>query len=417
MMARLPFAALLAANALSLIGSVMTFIAIPWFVLETTGSATKTGLAGAVTAGTFTIAGILGGTLVDRLGFKRASVLADVLSAACIAAIPLLDAAIDLQFWQLLILLALAVLTDMPGVTARESLLPDVAGQAEIALERANGVFHAIPRFAQLVGPVVAGLLIAAIGAENVLWIDACTFVGSAMIVVLAVPIARHEREGDKSESPGRYVTNLREGLSFLHQDRLLFAMTMTSALGNMIGTSLAAVILPVYVRETSGNPLAFGILISAYGIGALAGALVFGAFGARLDRRRVFVASWLANGASIAVVALQPGLTVSTAAMLVWGISSGPLLPLTFTIAQERTPERLRGRVFGARAALANGASPLGVLIAGPLLDLVSVGATLLLFSALSLPVIAYVMVSNTFRQMSLPSQPSEGKEQTPFP
>src|SRR5690242_19408119 len=98
---RLPLAALFSANLISQTGSMLTFVAIPWFVLQTTGSATKAGLTGFFEALPYFAAGFFGGAVVDRLGFKRTSVLADLANGATVAAVPLLYFTIGLSFWQL----------------------------------------------------------------------------------------------------------------------------------------------------------------------------------------------------------------------------------------------------------------------------------------------------------------------------
>src|SRR5947208_7768206 len=116
---RIPILGLLAANTISQIGSALTFIAVPWFVLETTGSAAKTGLTGVFEALPFIIAGIFGGALVDRLGFKRTSILADLTSGLTLALIPLLYHTVGLAFCQLLALSFLSNLFYTPGSTAR----------------------------------------------------------------------------------------------------------------------------------------------------------------------------------------------------------------------------------------------------------------------------------------------------------
>src|SRR6476620_7677977 len=101
---RRPILGLLTANAISQVGSALTVIAIPWFVLQTTGSAAKTGLTGFFVALPFLITGIFGGTVVDRLGYKRSSVIADSVSGIGIALVPLLYYTVGLAFWQLLAL-------------------------------------------------------------------------------------------------------------------------------------------------------------------------------------------------------------------------------------------------------------------------------------------------------------------------
>ena len=169
-------------------GSTLTLIAVPWFVLQTTGSAAKTGLTGVFSALPFIVAGIFGGALVDRVGFKRMSVIGDITSGLTIALIPLLYHTVGLAFWQLLALTFLGNLFDTPGNTGRQSLVPDLAAMAGMRLERANAFVQSVPRVATLFGPPIAGVLIALIGASNVLWLDAATFAASALLIGAFVP-------------------------------------------------------------------------------------------------------------------------------------------------------------------------------------------------------------------------------------
>src|SRR5688500_14273875 len=100
---RMPLHALLAANAVSGVGDKLAALAIPWLVLETTGSAAQTGLVGVVTVGSLIVSAFFSGILVDRIGFKKTSIISDVLSGVTVACIPLLHNTIGLAFWQLLL--------------------------------------------------------------------------------------------------------------------------------------------------------------------------------------------------------------------------------------------------------------------------------------------------------------------------
>ena len=180
---RLPLFALLAANAVSMVGNVLATVAIPWFVLETSGSAAKTGLVGFFTILPVVLAGLLGGELIDRLGYRRTSILADLASGASVALIPLLHATLGLQFWNLIILVFLGALLDAPGGTARSALVPDLAAQAGMPIERASSAAQVIERGSRLVGAPLAGVLIGVMGTANVLWLDAVSFLVSAPLV------------------------------------------------------------------------------------------------------------------------------------------------------------------------------------------------------------------------------------------
>ncbi|MDQ3547406.1 MAG: MFS transporter, partial [Chloroflexota bacterium] len=109
---RVPIYTLLLASAISNVGNMLTMIALPWFVLETTGSAAMTGLVGFFVALPNFVAGIFGGTLVDRLGYKRVSIIADLVSGFGVLMVPLLYITTGIAFWQLLTFVFIGALLD-----------------------------------------------------------------------------------------------------------------------------------------------------------------------------------------------------------------------------------------------------------------------------------------------------------------
>jgi predicted MFS family arabinose efflux permease len=153
---RTPIFALFGANAVSQVGNMMIMVAVPWFVLETTGSAAKVGLTAAAVGVGAVVPAVLGGPLVDRLGFRRASVLTDLASAATVAAIPLLYLAGALAFWQLLVLVFVLSSLNSNGDSARFALVPALARRATMPIERANAADRAIVRLGAVVGATFA---------------------------------------------------------------------------------------------------------------------------------------------------------------------------------------------------------------------------------------------------------------------
>ena len=172
---RRPLYSLFTAAGISQTGNAMTIVAGPWFVLQTTGSAAKTGLVGAAFA-LGLLMPILGGPLVDRLGFRRGSVVADLVSGATVALIPALHLAGVLAYWQIVVLVFILTSVNSQGDTARLALVPALARLADLPFKRANARDRAIIRLGSVVGPFLAGALIAGIGAVNVLFVDAGTF-------------------------------------------------------------------------------------------------------------------------------------------------------------------------------------------------------------------------------------------------
>ena len=359
---RTPVVALLAANAVSMIGNVLAALAIPWFVLETTGSAARTGLVGFATVLPTVLAAFFGGALVDRIGHRRTSIVADLLSGVTVALVPLLHQTVGLAFWQLLVLVFLGALFDAPGATARTALFPDIVVASGLRPERANAAYQTVQRLSQLLGPLGAGVLIAGLGASNVLLVDAATFAVSAGLVAVAVPT---ETVPDTARR-GRYWDEIRDGLRFLGRDRLVRALVVVIATTNLLDAALSAVVMPVYAREAFGSAQALGLIYGSFGAGAVAGSLLFGAIGHRLPRRSTFLLSFIALGLPLWVLVAMPSLAVVVASRAVAGVLAAPINPILMTVVQERVPAELRGRVFGTLTAGVLSAAPLGVLVAG---------------------------------------------------
>jgi MFS family permease len=426
---RRPIFSLLGAEAVSQVGNSMTVMAAAWFVLETTGSAAKVGFVSAALGVGAVVPAVLGGPLVDRLGFRRASVLADVASAATVAAVPLLYLAGVLAFWHLVVLAFLLSSLNAQGDTARYALIPALARRAAMPMERANAADRAIGRTGQLVGPPVAGVLIALIGAANVLFVDAATFSISAAVVAVGVSAvatgsARVEPEGKRGylsdlahgvpdaarsdakteagEDKRGYFSELVEGLRFVRSNRLLLSMILIATVGNFIDIPLISVVLPVYAKTFFGSPESLGVLLGSFGAGALGGTLLFGAVGRNWPRRLSFLACYVTGPLIIfGALVTTPPLGVLAAAAAAGGLMFGPINPLYTTVIQEKTPPRMLGRTFGALIALALAGIPLGSALAGSVVEAAGIVPTIVGMGAIYLAVTLGMFLNPALRQM----------------
>jgi MFS family permease len=357
-----PLLGLLGANAISISGNVLTLLAIPWFVLQTTHSATRTGITAGMETLPIVLSAAFSGTIADRVGLRLTSIGSDLTSALTVAAIPLLRATVGLQFWQLLLLVFCRGLFTTPGETARSALLPDLVEPAGTTLERAMSGYDAVSRGARMVGAPVAGVLIAAIGAPNLLLVDAATFLASATIVATLVPRPPH-----KEREPTRYLADFRAGLRCLNRDPTIRAVTVICLCTNMLDAGMGAVLLPVHASRVLHSPQAYGLIVGTMGGAALAGALAFGAWGARLPRRRTFLVAYVLCGLPrFASLALHAPLAVIVVVGAVAGFASGSLNPIMDTALLERIPAEMRARVWGVVYAGCAAAMPLGAVVAG---------------------------------------------------
>jgi len=406
-MRRTPILALLGANAVSETGNVLAFVAIPWFVLQTTGSAARTGLTGGAFLLAAVVAGVVGGPVVDRIGFKRMSVVADLAGALTVASIPLLYHTIGLAFWQLLVLVFLGGFLDAPGHTARQSLVPDLAERARMRIERANSAFQGIQFASFLVGPPLAGLFIAVFTPSNVLWIDAATFIVSAVLVAALVPSAARRRSGTTAAGAlraGRYLAELAEGLAFIRRDRLIYWMFGIGVVSNFFVVPLFAVVLPVYAEQTYGSAVDLGLMLGGFGGGALAGTVSYGAVGYLLPRRATLVSAIVLMGLPFWVLVATPSLGVTIGAVFVSGLTLGVPNPLTYSVLQQRTPPQMLGRVLGAGVSLSMVAVPIGMVLCGYALEIAGLRPTLAGISACYLAVGLISFLSPALRELDKP-------------
>jgi predicted MFS family arabinose efflux permease len=330
---RVPILALLSANAVSMSGNAMANVAIPWFVLETTGSAAKTGITFAVIGLSNVLAAFFGGPIVDRLGYKRCSVITDIGSGVAVALVPLLYSTVGLEFWLLLVLVFLGGFIDVPGATARQSMLPGLADGARMPRERANSTYVAVWRVSDFLGPPLGGVLVALIGATGVLWINASTFAVSAAAIMVGVPTLGRGSAPQSQVGLRGYLAQLREGVGFISRERVVRTITAGAVAFNFLASPLLTVVVAVYAQRNYGEASSLGFMLGAFAGGVLLSSLLFGIFGHRLPRRTIFSLAVVAQWLPVWVLVFSPPLWASVAALAIAGLANGPVDPLIFTL------------------------------------------------------------------------------------
>ncbi len=358
-----PLNALFIANIVALIGKQLSLIALPWFVLTTTGSAERTALVGFVIFLPGLVVGIFGGALIDRLGFRWVAVAANLVSGSGILMIPVFYHTVGLPFWLLLVFVFVGSLLEVPAITAGRSMVPELAALAGRPLERINALFESSQNLALLVGTPAAGLLVAWMGASNVLWLDAAASVSGAIILVAAVPGSVFAPPVAATRS---YLSDVLTGLRFIRRDELLWPMVIALALSNAISSSVVGLVLPVYIRKEFGSAASLGLVIAAIGAGAFLGATLYGFLAGRVSRSLIWCGAYLIIPIEFWVFTVSPPIGLLVAAFVVAGLVMGPINPLMVTIRHERSPTEIRGRVFSTYSAVAGAAAPLGILLAG---------------------------------------------------
>ncbi|MGN9811860.1 MFS transporter [Micromonospora sp. BQ11] len=362
---RTPLLLLEGATLLSGAGNGVATVALPWLVLERTGSATAAGVVAAATALPLLLSSLFAGTVVDLIGRRRTALVSDALSAVSVALIPVVDSLLGLNLGLIVLLAVVGAVFDPAGLTARETLLPAAAQSAGWRIEQANGVHKAVWGLAFLLGPGVGGLLIAVVGASSTLWVTAAGFA----LAVLLIAAVRLPGAGRPEKPPAGLWQGTVEGLRFVWRDPLLRAIALIMMVLVALYLPVEGVVLPTWFVEQD-QPARLGAILMTMSIGTVVGALASSVAGRLIRRRTLLAVALVVTGAALLGLAFLPPYPAMIAIAALVGIAYGPVGPLSNYAMQTRTPEHLRGRVVGVMTSFAYAAGPAGYLLAGPLVE-----------------------------------------------
>ena len=391
----LPVVLLEAANLVSGLGNAVVMLAFPWLVLEATGSAAAAGAVAAISALPGLVAAPLTGWLVDRLGRRRVSVGADVLSALSVAAVPITAMTIGLSYGAILVIAVIGAVFDPAGYSARRALIPDASKAAGMDTDRLNGIHEGVFLVGWTLGPVLAAFLIAEVGPENTFWLPCVLFIVAAVLVAaMRVRDAGQEAKAE-AKAAGEHdsgVRSLVRGFTALWQDRALRVLTLAVLVLAAVYMPTEAVVLPAHFNALE-DPRSLGIVISALAGGSMVGAFSYGWLAARMRKATLARLILIGTAVSIIPMALLPPVPVLAALGFLLGLSWGPFNPLLSTLVQTRIRPDEQGRVYGVQMAAFYAAPPIGMVAAGAAVDAVGVPLTYLalglLLAACSLTVV----------------------------
>jgi MFS family permease len=385
------------AETVSISGTRLSTIAIPWLVLSTTGSPVSTGLVAMMEMLPYVAAKALGGPLIDRVGPKRIAIACDAASVAVVGLVPLLHLLGLLTVPVLLpIVFAIGALRG-PADAAKQSMVPDIAELAAVPLERVTGVVGTIERLASTVGAAGAGALIAAIGPAQALVFNAVTFAVAAVVVGAGIPALRHAPVAAAASSYGR---DLLEGWSFLRRDAVLMGIVVMVAATNLLDQAFHAVLLPVWTRDAGHGPELLGAMLAVFSGASMVGAAIAASIGERMPRLIVYTAAFLLTGfPRFLVLAVDVPLALVFTTLAIGGFTSGFLNPIVSAVLFERIPRPLIGRVSSMAMALGWSLIPFGGLFGGALISGLGLPAALLLTGLAYLAATLMPLARKSFR------------------
>ena len=398
-------------SALSLLGNSVAAVVLPLILLARTGDALAAGTLALVCAVPQMLVGLLGGALLDRVNRRNVSVVSDLVSAASIALLPIVDMVWGLSFGWFVVLGLLGAIGDIPGMTARDTLLPAVVRRDGIDLQRFLGVSQSLESLVTIVGPALAAVLIGFAGDASALWVTAALSCAAALVTLtLTRSVGRTGNEektfGRTADSRSQGIVaaaraSLRDGVRVLFKsDKLLRASMLLSFGIIMVMGSFQGLVLPVHFTEI-GRPELLGYVLSAMSAGLLVGSLGYTALALRLRRRTWFTLSLLGMAAGVAVMGLLPGYPVLLAGAVVLGISAGPASALLGFFAFDRIPEANRGSALGTQNALVLVVAPVAVFLTSTVVEAAGAAVGALVLVGCWLAVTVWALGARSLRKM----------------
>ena len=353
-------------QTISNLGSSITLFALPLLVYKITGSALNLGLQSAAEMLPYLLFGLLLGAVMDRVDRKRMMILVDIGRAAVIATIPLMAALGSLSVWWIYGVGFFSSTLTICFESGQFAAIPNLVDQDDLVT--ANGRIQASYSGASILGPVIAGVMIAFLPISSLLFLDALSFLISA--VSLALVTISFNVSSDGPVERKHILHDVREGLSYVLRHPVLRNISLMMALVNFVSTTSMAQLVLFAKERLQASDSEVGLLFTAGSVGVVVLSLLAGLFRKRWTFSRVALSALMCMGffilalsfthwywLALIIVALESGCGI------LFNINSGSL-------RQAIVPNQMLGRVLSIASVLAWSAIPLGSLLGGYLIS-----------------------------------------------
>jgi MFS family permease len=392
----LPFILLQTSNIASGIGNGIVMITMPWLVLELTGSPSAAGLLGALVMLPGIVVSPFLGTMIDRIGRRKVSIYADVLSAISVLLFVLVDRVSGLTYISVVLIAVLGAVFDPAGFTARKSLIPNAAKASLISLESANSRHEGFFAVGWAIGPAIGATLIKFVGPVDALLATSLLFlVASVSVMLMRVVDATSETHNQNLPAENFWQATI-AGFRALHADRALFSLTIIFMFTSAVYMPIEMVILPVHF-ERLNNASGLGATMTALASGMVLGAFSFAAIARRFSRYAILRGVMIGVTVTVIPMVWLPPTFVFVLAGFMMGAIWGPFNPLWNTLIQSRVPAEMQGRVYGVQMSALYAAPPIGQVVVGLAVEGFGLQQTF--------AVIAVLFVAVALLTMSLPA------------
>lgn len=382
----------------SLTGTWMQTVAQSWLVYRLTGSATLLGVVGFASQIPIFLLGPVAGAVADGYPRRRTMIIIQVLMMLLAFPLAALTMTNRVEVWHIIVLAVLLGFVNAFDIPVRQSFIAEMVGREDLI--NAIALNSSMMNGARIVGPAIAGILVALVGEGWCFLLNGLSYL--AVIVGLVFITAGNTRP---RENHGSHREAIMEGFRFARQTRPVFALLLLLGLVSLMGMPYS-VLMPIFADDIlDGGPKGLGLLMGCAGVGALLGAVVLaGRQGVKGLGNWVMLACG-GFGASLILFAWSRNFVVSMLLLVPVGFSMMVQMASSNTLIQSMVPDRLRGRVMALYSMMFVGMAPFGALLSGLLANLIGAPLTVAVGGVVC---IAGALVFRTH----LPAIRSEGRQ-----
>ena len=362
------FRLLFTGETISVVGDYFHFVALAWLTLQLTGSGLALGSVLMVAAIPRAVFMVVGGALSDRWSPRSLMLYSNAVRAVLVGIIAALVLTGQIQLWHLYLMAAAFGLVDALFYPAINSIVPMLVD--EEALPPANALLQGSQQLAGLIGPAIAGFVVALVQTGPAFVVDAVSFAVAATALLFVVGGRRAPKPSGEAHS--NVLASIRAGFGYAWSDPAVRALLLLSAAFNFAVTGPLLVGLPFLAEHgLHGGPAAFGVLLSAFGAGSVLGALAAGAL-PRVPRLGAVVLAIAAGlGVAMALIGIAPNVPSAFGLLAGMGLGAGFINVHMISWLQARTAEEMRGRVMSIVMLGSVGLTPFSYAVAGLVVDL----------------------------------------------
>jgi MFS family permease len=348
-----------AGQAVSLCGTWLHSVAQAWLVYRLTGSSVLLGLVAFCGQLPLLLLSPVAGTVSDRMPRRRLLIATQSMAMTSALLMAALTLSGHVHVGHVLVLAALLGISNAFDVPARQSFVVEMVGKEDLA--NAIALNSSVVNGARLIGPAIAGALIAAIGEGWCFLLN-----GASYLAVIAALLAMRVPHPAQRAAAGSALAQLREGVDYAAHDRPVRSLLLLMGAAGLLGMPFT-VLLPVFAeRVLGGGAGTLGLLTAATGAGALAGALTLAVRASPKGLSRWLAVAMIGLGTGLVLLGASRHVWLSAAVMVLVGCSMMLVMAIANTLLQDRVPDALRGRMMGLYSMMLLGLSPFGALAAG---------------------------------------------------